>query len=110
MSTVLPSPRATVLARTFRAVAIAEACSWIGLLIGMALSESFLSRLPLTTSLLYLIVGVLIGPHGFGLLTLDPVHDPTVLHHLAEVGVIVSLFTAGLKLRVHWRDRRWWRG
>lgn len=34
------------------------------LLITMALSESFLSRLPLTTSLLYLIVGVALGPTG----------------------------------------------
>lgn len=77
------------------------------LLVGMALSESFLSHLPLTTSLLYLIVGVFLGPYGVGLLRLDPVNAPTVLHHLAEIAVIVSLFTAGLKLRVDWRDRVW---
>ena len=33
---MLPRSRATVLARLFRVVAIAEACSWIGLLVGMA--------------------------------------------------------------------------
>jgi integral membrane protein len=32
---VTPSTRDVVLARVFRAVAIAEACSWTGLLIGM---------------------------------------------------------------------------
>ncbi|MFC5140812.1 DUF3817 domain-containing protein [Actinomycetospora rhizophila] len=36
MSTAVTTSRATALARTFRVVAIAEACSWIGLLIGMA--------------------------------------------------------------------------
>lgn len=78
------------------------------LLIAMALGESFLSRLPLTTSLLYLIVGVILGPYGFGLLSFNPVDEAPILHHLSEVAVIVSLFTAGLKLRVHWRDPRWW--
>lgn len=78
------------------------------LLITMALGESFLSRLPLTTSLLYLIVGVILGPYGVGMLSFNPVNEAPILHHLAEVAVIVSLFTAGLKLRVHWRDRRWW--
>lgn len=41
------------------------------------------------------------------MLSFNPVGNPTVLHHLAEIAVIVSLFTAGPKLRVHWRDRRW---
>jgi sodium/hydrogen antiporter len=77
------------------------------LLIAMALGESFLSRLPLTTSLLYLILGVALGPYGVGMLSLNAVDNPAMLHHLAEIAVIVSLFTAGLKLRVHWRDRRW---
>jgi sodium/hydrogen antiporter len=77
------------------------------LLITMALGESFLSRLPLTTSLLYLILGVALGPYGVGMLSFNAVDNPAILHHLAEIAVIVSLFTAGLKLRVHWRDRRW---
>jgi sodium/hydrogen antiporter len=77
------------------------------LLITMALGESFLSRLPLTTSLLYLILGVALGPYGVGMLSFNAVDNPAILHHLAEIAVIVSLFTAGLKLRVHWRDPRW---
>ena len=77
------------------------------LLISMALSESLLSRLPLTTSVLYLATGVLLGPYGAEVLSLDPVQAPALLHRLAEIAVIVSLFTAGLKLRVEWRDRRW---
>ena len=77
------------------------------LLIGMALGGSVLRRLPVTTSILYLAVGVGLGPHGVGLLALDPLDAPDLLHRLAEVAVIVSLFTAGLKLRLEWRDPAW---
>ena len=77
------------------------------LLVGMALSGSVLKRLPLSTSMLYLMVGVGLGPSGFGLIRLDPVRDSALLERLAEVAVIVSLFTAGLKLRIGLRDALW---
>jgi NhaP-type Na+/H+ or K+/H+ antiporter len=60
------------------------------LLIGMALGGSVLRRLPVTTSILYLAVRVCLGPHGVGLLALDPLDAPELLHRLAEVAVIVS--------------------
>ena len=77
------------------------------LLIGMALAGTLVKRLPLTTSLLYLGIGVILGPHVSGLLRVDPVADSAIVERLAEVAVIVSLFTAGLKLRVPASDRRW---
>lgn len=75
--------------------------------IAMALAGSVLQRLPLTTSLLYLAVGVAIGPVGVGLLDIDPVAEAAILERMTEVVVIVSLFTAGLKLRLEWRDPKW---
>ncbi len=77
------------------------------LLVVMALSGSVLRRLPLTTSLLYLAVGVALGPHGAGLFDLDPIEQAVLLERLTEVAVVISLFGAGLKLRVAWTDRRW---
>ncbi len=77
------------------------------LLIGMALGGSVLRRLPVTTSVLYLAVGVGLGPYGVGLLSLDHLDSSEFVHRLAEIAVIVSLFTAGLKLRLEWRDPRW---
>ena len=77
------------------------------LLIGMALARSVLQRLPVTTSLVYLVVGVALGPYGFGLLRLDPIENATLIEHVTEVAVIISLFSAGLKLRLPWRDRVW---
>lgn len=76
------------------------------LLVGMALFGSVLRHLPLTTAIPYLAVGVLLGPHAAGRISLDPIDQSVLLHRLAEVAVIVSLFTAGLKLRVEWRDPR----
>ena len=77
------------------------------LLIGMALTASVLKRLPLTTSILYLGAGLLLGPAALGLIRLDPVAQSALLERVTEVAVIVSLFTAGLKLRQPFKDRRW---
>ena len=77
------------------------------LLITMALSGSVLRRLPLTTSMLYLAVGFALGSHGAGLFDLDPIEQSATIERITEVAVIISLFTAGLKLRIPWRDRRW---
>jgi NhaP-type Na+/H+ or K+/H+ antiporter len=77
------------------------------LLIGVALTGSVLKRLPLTAGLLYLVIGAGLGPWGTGLLSLDPVADAEVLERLSEIAIVISLFTAGLKLRLPPSDRRW---
>ena len=77
------------------------------LLIGVALTGSVLKRLPLTAGLLYLGIGAGLGPWGTGLLGLDAVADAEVLERLTEIAVVISLFTAGLKLRLPLSDRRW---
>jgi NhaP-type Na+/H+ or K+/H+ antiporter len=73
----------------------------------MALSGSVLKRLPLSTSMLYLAAGVLIGPHALNLISFDPIAKAAIVERITEVAVIVSLFTAGLKLRVPLRDPLW---
>jgi sodium/hydrogen antiporter len=77
------------------------------LLVSMALAGSALKRVPLTASMFYLAAGAALGPWGAGLLSLEAVGDARLLEHLTEIAVIVSLFTAGLKLRLPARDRRW---
>ena len=78
------------------------------LLVGMALSRTLLSRLPLTTSLLYLLVGFLLGPWGVGLIRVDTIRHAAVLEVVTELAVLISLFCAGLKLRLPLSDKRWW--
>lgn len=78
------------------------------LLIAITLGNSFIARLPLSASMLYLLVGVGLGPVGWGLLVLDPFELDTVLiERLTEVAVLISLFTAGLKLDLPLRHPRW---
>ena len=77
------------------------------LLVAMALAGTVLKRLPLTTSLLYLLVGLGLGHWGLGWIRLDPVRDAALLERATEFVVIVSLFTAGLKLRVPPKDPLW---
>jgi sodium/hydrogen antiporter len=73
----------------------------------MALGSSLLKRLPLSTSMIYLLIGLGIGPLGLGIISLDPIADATLIEHLTEITVIVSLFTAGLKLRAGLSDPLW---
>lgn len=77
------------------------------LLIGVALTGTVLKRLPLTSSMLYLAIGAALGPWGVDLLRVDPLSQGAVLEPLTEMAVLVSLFTAGLKLRLSLADRRW---
>ncbi len=77
------------------------------LLITMTLSGSFIARLPMSSAMLYLGVGVAIGPLGLGLLRLDALKNTVLLERLTEIAVLVSLFTAGMKLELPLRDRRW---
>lgn len=77
------------------------------LLIFLALSGSVLSRLPLSTAMLYLAVGLAVSPIGLGWLTADPREHRVLLERLTESVVLISLFTAGLKLNPRLRDRRW---
>ena len=77
------------------------------LLIVMTLSSSLISRVPFSSAILYLAVGVGIGPWGLGLLVLDPVGDAHLIERLTEIAVLISLFSVGLKLDLPLRDRRW---
>jgi sodium/hydrogen antiporter len=77
------------------------------LLIVMALSGTVLERLPLSTSMLYLAAGLAVSPLGLDLLAADPHKHTLLLERLTEIVVLVSLFTAGLKMSPGLTDRRW---
>lgn len=83
-------------------------CVIVGLLLVlMALGSTVLKRLPLSTAMLYLLVGLGVSPLGLGLLAADPQRHSGLLERVAEVVVLLSLFTAGLKLSAGLRDRQW---
>lgn len=77
------------------------------LLVVIALTASVVKRWPLTTTMLYLLTGVALGPLGFGVASIHPLDQAKLLERAAELVVIVSLFTAGLKLRATFQDGKW---
>jgi NhaP-type Na+/H+ or K+/H+ antiporter len=77
------------------------------LLVFITLGGSLLSRLPLSPSMLYLGVGVLLSPWGLGLAAPYFASAAPFLEHFTEVIVLLSLFTSGLKLSAGLQDRRW---
>ncbi len=72
----------------------------------MGLLHSHLKRLPLSSAIIYLTFGFLLGPFFLDRLHLTLQHSH-LLELLSEVVVIISVFAAGLKLKVPFRDVRW---
>ena len=73
----------------------------IGLLLLMVtLGSGWIARLPLSFALIYLVVGILLGPYAFGLIQLrrDEVFNAEVLEKITELVVIISVFGCGLKI------------
>lgn len=77
------------------------------LLVVMALTGSWLERLPLNGAIVYLLLGWLLGPNVFDVLRPDPRQHALLLEHAAEVALLISLFSVGMQLGVPLRDRRW---
>ncbi len=78
------------------------------LLVTMVLAGTLLGRLPLSSAMVYLALGWLLGPDVADVLRPDPAAHAGVLEQLAEVALLISLFVVGLQLGVPLRDRRWW--
>ena len=78
-----------------------------GLLLVMALSSVYFRRLPVTSALIYLALGVGVSPLGFDLVAIDFVSRRVAFEHLTEIAVIISLFVCGLKLRLPLTHPAW---
>ena len=79
-----------------------------GLLLAMGLIPSTLKRLPITSAIIYLAVGIVVGPMVLNLFHFNPLQESALLETLTEAAVLISLFSAGVKMPVpvrlaHWR-------
>ena len=77
------------------------------LLITLVLSGTFLKRLPLSTAMLYLAAGIILGPAGWAVLEFHPTNHALLLERSTEVAVLISLFSVGLKLGLPLSNRHW---
>jgi NhaP-type Na+/H+ or K+/H+ antiporter len=75
------------------------------LLLTVTLGSGWIQRLPLSYSIIYLIVGVLLGAQGWGLIQVKP--DTQFLERLTELVVIVSVFGCGLKINRPLKRESW---
>jgi NhaP-type Na+/H+ or K+/H+ antiporter len=78
-----------------------------GLLLAMGLTASILKRSPITSAIIYLSVGMLVGPSALNLFHFNPLKESALLESLTEVAVLISLFSAGVKMPVPFSFARW---
>ena len=78
-----------------------------GLLLARGLTSSMLKRLPVTPAIIYLAVGLLVGPTVLNLFHFNPLKESALLEVLTEVVVLISLFSAGVKMPVPFSFARW---
>ena len=83
-------------------------CAVAGVLfLGVALTRNLLKGWPVTTAAIYLGIGLILGPLVLNKLHFEPLKHTELLERVTEVAVIISLFSAGLKLRLPFEDGRW---
>ena len=75
------------------------------MLLLVVLGSATVKRAPISMAMVYLLLGWTFAQLGW--FTLDPVQHGKILEVLAEIAVIVSLFSAGLKLRKPLQSRLW---
>ncbi|MGH8707612.1 MAG: cation:proton antiporter [Burkholderiales bacterium] len=77
------------------------------LMLAMGLLAPAMRRLPLTTAIIYLAVGMVVGPTVLGLFHFNPLKQAAALEVLTEAAVLISLFAAGVKLPAPVTWARW---
>ncbi len=78
-----------------------------GLLLVMGLTPSIIKRLPVTSAIVYLAVGLIAGPTVLNAFHFNPLKQSALLETLTEVAVLISLFAAGVKMPVPFSFARW---
>ena len=77
------------------------------LMLTRGLGTTALGKLPFTPAIVYLLVGFLLGPSGLGAFYFDPLKHAPLLELLTEIAVLISLFSAGVKMPVPVNLARW---
>jgi sodium/hydrogen antiporter len=77
------------------------------LLLALSFASAYVQRLPISSSTLYLALGLLLGPRALGWVELRMEPGSPWFERLTEVAVSVALFISGLKLRLPLRHAAW---
>jgi NhaP-type Na+/H+ or K+/H+ antiporter len=77
------------------------------LMLARGLAATTISRSPFTSAIVYLAVGLVLGPSGLNFFNFDPAKESGLLEMLAEIALLISLFSAGIKMPVPFTLSRW---
>lgn len=77
------------------------------LMLAMGLTSTKMRALPFTTSIVYLTVGLLLGPTVLGVFHFQPYKESAMLELLTEMAVLVSLFSVGVKMPFPIKFSQW---
>lgn len=78
-------------------------------MLGRGLTSTILTRSPFSSSIVYLAVGLIAGPMVLNLFHFNAVAEAPLLEILTEVAVLISLFSAGIKMPVPVTVKQWTR-
>jgi NhaP-type Na+/H+ or K+/H+ antiporter len=77
------------------------------LMLARGLAATTISRLPFTSAIVYLSAGLILGPTVLNIFNFDPLEQSALLEVLTEIAVLISLFSAGVKMPVPVTLKRW---
>jgi sodium/hydrogen antiporter len=77
------------------------------LMLARGLAATTITRLPVTSAIFYLTVGLLLGPTFANFFNFDPLKQSAILEVVTEIAVLISLFSAGVKMPVPVTWERW---
>ncbi|WP_394171140.1 cation:proton antiporter [Saccharospirillum alexandrii] len=78
-----------------------------GLMLARGLTATVLERSPITPAMFYLALGMLLGPTVLNVFHFNPLEESALLEILTEVVVLISLFSAGVKMPVPFTLSSW---
>ncbi|WP_088328927.1 cation:proton antiporter [Lacimicrobium sp. SS2-24] len=78
-----------------------------GLMLARGLTVNVLERSPITPAMFYLAIGILLGPTVLNQFHFNPLEESALLEVLTEIVVLISLFSAGVKMPAPIEFRRW---
>jgi NhaP-type Na+/H+ or K+/H+ antiporter len=77
------------------------------LLLVVGFTASYIKTVPATSAIVYLLIGFVVGPMGFGLFHFNPLEESALLELLTEIAVLISLYCAGVKMPAPFTFGNW---
>lgn len=77
------------------------------ILLIVGFTHTLFKEQPITSAMIYLVFGVALGPSGLSLFHFNPLEESLLLEILTEMAVLISLFSAGVKMPVPFRFSKW---